>query len=117
MNFHHTSPILRIKDLYRSIGYYQNQLGFTHDWTHDNNFASLTRGNANILLCEGDQGFGKAWIYIGVGDCELLYQEYLQSRAIIKQKPTNFPWALEIQVEDLDENVIRFGSQPIINES
>jgi hypothetical protein len=117
MNFHHTSPILRIKDLHRSIEYYQNQLGFSVDWTHDNNFASLTRGNANILLCEGDQGLGKAWIYIGVGDCELLYQEYLQSGAIIKQKPTNFPWALEIQVEDLDENVIRFGSEPIINKS
>ena len=26
--------------------------------------------------------------------------------------PTNFPWALEMQIEDPDGNVLRFGSEP-----
>jgi hypothetical protein len=26
--------------------------------------------------------------------------------------PTNFPWALEMQVEDPDGNVLRIGSEP-----
>lgn len=111
INFHQASPILRVNNLSKSIDYYLTKLGFTLDWKHENNFASLSRGRANIMLCEGDQGQGKAWIYIGIGDTERLYQEYELSGAIIRQKPTNFSWALEMQIEDLDGNVIRFGSE------
>ena len=32
--------------------------------------------------------------------------------APIRLPPTNFSWALEIQVEDPDGNVLRFGSEP-----
>ena len=64
------------------------------------------------MLCEGDQGQGKAWVYIGVGDTEFLHEEYKLSNAVIRQQPTNFSWALEMQVEDIDGNVIRFGSEP-----
>jgi hypothetical protein len=27
-------------------------------------------------------------------------------------EPTNFPWAVEIQVEDPDGNILRIGSDP-----
>lgn len=116
MNFHTASPILRVTKLENSLDYYQYKLGFSVDWVHKNNFASVTRGKANILLCEGDQGQGKAWIYIGVGDTEQLFQEYKRSGAFIRQEPTNFFWAMEMQVEDIDGNVIRFGSDPKKNE-
>lgn len=112
INFHHASPIFRVSDLVKSMEYYQNQLSFSLDWTHEKLFASVSRGKANIMLCEGDQGQGKAWIYIGVGDTEKLYEEYKNNGAFIRQGPTNFSWALEMQVEDLDGNVIRFGSDP-----
>jgi predicted enzyme related to lactoylglutathione lyase len=112
INFHHSSPIFRVDSLKRSLDYYTIQLGFMVDWIYEESFASVSRGQANIMLCQGDQGLGKAWIYIGVGDAELLYEEYNKSGAIIRQKPTNFSWALEIQVEDPDKNVIRFGSEP-----
>jgi catechol 2,3-dioxygenase-like lactoylglutathione lyase family enzyme len=112
MNFHASSPILRVLNLAESLAYYENKLGFRTDWNHENQVASVSRGAANIMLCEGDQGLGKAWVYIGVGDVELLFEEYSGKNAKIRQKPTNFSWALEIQVEDLDGNVIRFGSEP-----
>jgi len=31
---------------------------------------------------------------------------------IIRSEPANLPWALEMQVEDPDGNVLRFGSDP-----
>jgi catechol 2,3-dioxygenase-like lactoylglutathione lyase family enzyme len=111
-NFHPSSPIFRVTSLTKSLDYYNDQLGFKTDWIHEDNFASVSRGQANIMLCQGDQGAGRAWIYIGIGDTEALYEEYLKKGAVIRQKPTNFSWALEMQVQDPDGNVIRFGSDP-----
>jgi hypothetical protein len=34
------------------------------------------------------------------------------SGAKIRHPPTNYSWALEMQVEDLDGNVLRLGSAP-----
>lgn len=112
INFHPTSPIFRVSNLAKSVAYYESKLGFKVDWTHEDNFASMSRGQANLLLCQGDQGKGEAWVYIGVGDSEMLFKEFKMKGAKIRQGPTNFSWALEMQVEDLDGNVIRFGSDP-----
>jgi len=111
-NFHPASPILRVENLALSLEYYQNQLGFTIDWVYEEIFASVSRGPANIMLSQGDQGLGRAWLYIGIGDADLLYEEYGESGAKVRQPPTNFSWAYEMQVEDLDGNVIRFGADP-----
>ena len=43
---------------------------------------------------------------------EGLFEEYRGKGARIRQGPTNFSWALEMQVEDLDGNVLRLGSEP-----
>ena len=52
-----------------------------------------------------------AWI--GVEDARKLREE-LQARDVtIREGPTNYPWALEFRVQDPDENVIRFGSEPL----
>ncbi|HSH17195.1 MAG TPA: VOC family protein [Verrucomicrobiae bacterium] len=40
-------------------------------------------------------------------------QDELTARGVaIRHPPTNYPWALEMHVEDPDGNVIRFGSDP-----
>ncbi|HNL05642.1 MAG: hypothetical protein M9903_02875 [Saprospiraceae bacterium] len=64
------------------------------------------------MLCEGDQGQGKGkvWNYIEIGDTEKLLEEYKLSGAIIRQEPTSFSRAFEMQIEDIIGNVIRFGS-------
>jgi len=58
------------------------------------------------------QGRGGAWIWIGVEDVEKLHEEYKARGVAIRLPPTNYPWALEMHVEDPDGNVIRFGSEP-----
>lgn len=113
INFHHASPILRVHDLEASIGYFCNTLGFSLDWQDPTQFASVSRGDANLMLSVGDQGNPPAWVWIGVGDTQALRDEYAAKGARIRMEPTNFPWALEMHVEDLDGNVLRLGSEPL----
>lgn len=112
MNFHASSPILRVADLAKSLDYYNNVLGFATDWGHESGFASVSRQAANIMLCENDQGNPGSWVYIGVGDVVRLHDEFVGKGAIIRLPPTNYTWAMEIHVADPDGNVIRFGSEP-----
>jgi hypothetical protein len=52
------------------------------------------------------------WIWIGVQDVRALHSQYVHSGAKIRNPPNNFEWALEMQIEDLDGNVLRIGSDP-----
>ncbi|PYT25645.1 MAG: bleomycin resistance family protein [Acidobacteria bacterium] len=112
IGFEGSQPILRVEDMQVSLRFYVDKLGFENaSWGNDN-FTSVSRDRAAIYLCQGDQGRGGAWIWIGVEDAELLYEEYKARGVTIRLPPTNYPWALEMRVEDPDGNVIRFGSEP-----
>ena len=106
------APILRVADLRASIDYYVNILRFKVDWDADS-IASVSRDRCCIFLCEGDQGNPGVWMWIGVPDAAALHDELLAKGAKIRNPPTNYWWALEMQVEDLDGNVLRLGSDPI----
>jgi catechol 2,3-dioxygenase-like lactoylglutathione lyase family enzyme len=103
-------PILRIDNLATSLDYYVRVLGFKVDFQEI--IASVSRGRCALLLVQGDQGHPGAWVWVGVSDVESLYVEYRRKGARIRQAPTNFLWALEMQVEDPDGNVLRFGCEP-----
>ncbi|HLH09140.1 MAG TPA: hypothetical protein VKW78_18020 [Terriglobales bacterium] len=51
-------------------------------------------------------------MWVGVEDAGALFEEYRASEAKIRHPPTNYDWAYEMQVEDLDGNVLRMGSEP-----
>ena len=106
------TPIFRVQSLSASIDYYVKVLGFKIDWEHHGIIASVSRDRCAIFLCEGDQGNPGTWVWIGVGDAELLFDEYRRKGAKIRHPPTNYQWAYEMQIEDLDGNVLRFGSDP-----
>ena len=108
--FEGVTPILRVKDMQASIEHYVQVLGFKVDWQSPG-FASVSRDRCHIFLCEGDQGNPGAWVWIGVGDCQLLFAEYSANGAKVRHPPTNYPWAYEMQIEDPDGNVLRFGSE------
>ena len=110
--FEHASPILRVKDMGRSLKYYVDVLGFKNaDWGTDL-FTSVNRDGAGIYLCQGGQGMPGTWLWVGVEDAAALYAEYQASGAKIRMPPGNYPWAYEMHVEDPDGHVIRFGSEP-----
>lgn len=116
MFFGAPTPILPVSDLTASIDYYVDVLGFRLDWSEPGGygFASVSRGKCHLFLAEGDQGRpGSVWAWIGVGNVEALCEDYRRKSAKIRHPPTNYSWAYEMQVEDLDGNVLRMGSDPL----
>lgn len=111
--FECADPILRVEDMTAAVRYYTEVLGMRPaDWGSDG-FTSVNRDGAGIYLCRQGQGRGGAWAWIGVEDVLALYEEYRASGAKIVREPRNYPWALEMHVEDLDGNILRFGSAPL----
>ncbi|HTK95995.1 MAG TPA: glyoxalase superfamily protein [Terriglobales bacterium] len=113
VSFECVFPILRVKNMKRSLKYYLNKLGFKLDFGGPGGFASVSRDKCAICLAEGDQGHLGGWVWIGVKDTAALHQELKAKGAKIANPPTNFPWALEMQVADPDGNILRMGSEPL----
>jgi predicted lactoylglutathione lyase len=110
--FEHIDPILNVSDLEASVGYYVNTLGFEKaDWVAGH-FTCVMRDACTIYLCEGCQGNPGTWVWTGVENVDTLYEEYKSTEARVRDEPANYPWAWEMRIEDLDGNVIRFGSDP-----
>ena len=102
------TPILRVADVQASVDYYTRALGFNVDFFDV--IASVSRDRCSVFLVQGDQGHVGGWVWIGVNDVDALHAEFRRNGAIIRQKPTNFSWACEMQVADPDGNVMRIGS-------
>ncbi|MGA9584757.1 MAG: glyoxalase superfamily protein [Terracidiphilus sp.] len=108
------TPVLRVASVTASIDYYTGALGFHVDFKFPNEsapfFASISRGRCHLFLSDGDQGNPGSWVWIDGVNVEAVYDEFRASGAKIRNPPTNYEWALEMQVEDLDGNVLRIGS-------
>lgn len=114
--FQGVTPILPVKDLPASIDYYVNVLGFKVDFQEPGIIASVSRDRCGIFLIQGDQGHPGTWVWVGAQDVESLFEEYKTKGANIRHPPTNYYWACEMQIEDLDGNVLRLGSEPKKNQ-
>lgn len=116
VRFENSQPILRVENMAASLRFYVGLLGFQNASWGSEDFTSVNRDQAGIYLCRGGQGAGGAWIWIGVEDVAKLREEFAARGVAIRMEPRNFPWALEMHVEDPDGNVIRFGSEPLPQE-
>ena len=111
--FEGAQPILSVHNIPSTVRSYTDVLGFKNaEWGNDF-FTCVVRDRASIYLCRGGQGQSGTWVWVGVEDVSLLYDEYKDSGARIRMTPKNFPWAYEMHVEDLDGHVRRFGSEPL----
>ena len=102
-------PILNVRSVPDSVRYYVDVLGFKVDWDASD-YASVSLDRHAIMLCQGGQGQSGTWIWIGVEDVEELFHKYTASGAKFRQELTNYTWAYEMRIEDLDGHVLRFGS-------
>ncbi len=112
VHFEGSQPILRVENMQASLRFYVGLLGFQNSGWGTDDFTSVTRDRAGIYLCQGGQGRGGAFVWIGVEDAEKLHEELKARGVSIRMPPANFPWALEMQIEDPDGNVLRLGSEP-----
>ena len=103
-------PVFRVKDVQASIAYYRDALGFELRWGWGEGFACVARDKCTLFLTDDNQSQPRMWVWIGVDDVRALHEQYVSSGAKIRNPPNNFEWALEMQVEDLDGNVLRIGS-------
>ena len=104
-------PILYVHDLATSQRYFRDQLGFKLDWTDSDDFASVSRGDTHVFLCQQCQGHAGSWLWVATPDVDKLYADLRERGATIKAEPKNQPWGLrEMQVADVDGNVLRIGS-------
>lgn len=110
VHFEHANPILTVTDMPAAVAYYVGVLGFEEASWGDENFTYVSRDGAGIYLVRGGAARTGSWVWIGVDDVEVLYEELKDTDARIHHEPANYPWALEIRVEDLDGNVLRIGS-------
>ncbi len=106
-------PILSVKDMQASRAFYVDLLGFEEAPWGTDQFTHFSRDQAGLYLCQGGQGHPGTWIWIGFdGDMLALFKQ-LQAQGIpVRQGPVNYSWALEMQLEDPDGNVIRLGTDP-----
>lgn len=106
-----TIPILRVESLKASQAYFRDRLGFTIEWTDEDDFSGISRGDARFFLCERCQGRGASWSFVFVKDVDALYAELKGRGAKIQRPPQDERWKLrEMHVVDVDGNVIRFAS-------
>ncbi|MBL4686719.1 MAG: VOC family protein [Nannocystaceae bacterium] len=106
-------PIFNVGELKTAQGYYTDVLGFSLDWEDGEpaDFASVSRGDATLFLCQGCQGTPGAWMMVFVSDVDALHREWVAKGARIRMPPTDMRWQLrEMHVSDPWGNVIRFGS-------
>ena len=106
-------PILTVGDLKASTRYYREALGFKLDWDWGDppDFASVSRGDGILFLCQGCQAPRGAWTMLFTRNVDKLHEEFRKRGAEIRMAPTDMPWGLrEMQVADPDGNVLRFGS-------
>lgn len=111
--FYNPIPILNVKSVSASIDYYVSKLGFKKDWEwgDPSDFASVSRNDCKIFLCQGGQGNSGTGMSIFVGNVDVVYKELKDGGAIIRKEPTNYPWGVrEMRVEDPDGHTMRIGT-------
>ena len=108
-------PILNVTDLDRSLAFYVDVLGFKVGFRQEG-FAGIGRDGRSLYLCQGGQGHPGTWVWVGVEDVRSFYEEIRTKGVKVRHAPQNYPWALEMKLEDPDGHVLRIGSEPLEGE-
>jgi len=109
------TPILRVSDIQASIAWYGALFGMRRLWGAEpphEGFGAVGAEEATLMLCEGEQGCIRTWVWIGVEDVERLYERCQIEGVRVVSPPAHYPWAYEMRIEDPDGHILRVGSEP-----
>lgn len=110
-------PFLQVKNAQKSCAFYCDLLGFQKDWEYQPEpglpcFISISRGEIRLFLTEDPESAFGALVYCYVEDVDHLYQNLVVQGVELEWSPTDTPWQTrEMQIQDLDGNKLRFGSE------
>ena len=109
------NPSLDVQDLSASVRYHVEVLGFAV-YVQTPALGIVESDGHQIHLRKGGRDSSPTRIWIGVEDVAVLYEQYMARKVKIAQEPTNYTWAYQMIVEDLDGNLLVFGSAPLEDE-
>jgi uncharacterized glyoxalase superfamily protein PhnB len=110
-------PEIPVRDMSEAAAYYQDNLGFTVDWSDEElGLAGISKGDCRMFLANPD--FRKArgnigpvliWLNLNSKDeVNDLYRIWSSSQARLISEPESKPWGLhEFMAKDLDGNLFR----------
>jgi uncharacterized glyoxalase superfamily protein PhnB len=106
-----------VKDIKAAADYYENHLGFTHDWGDEElGLAGISKGNCRIFLANeryrkarGNVGPALTWLNLdSKEEVDDLYLVWSASNAKMISAPESKAWGLhEFTAADLDGNLFR----------
>lgn len=102
------NPNLSVFDVAESVAYYVNVLEFD-PYVETPTLGIVERDGHQIHLIQSTQDDHPVQVWIGIEDTATLYDQYKVKGARIRQEPTNYSWAYQMVVEDLDGNLLTFG--------
>jgi len=108
VHFENCNAIMRVEDMNAALHFYVDLLGFENATWGTEDFTSISRDSASLYLCRGGQGRGG--LESKMQRSCMSNSKDLSINVILP--PTDYPWALEMQIEDPFGNVLRFGSEP-----
>jgi catechol 2,3-dioxygenase-like lactoylglutathione lyase family enzyme len=109
------NPSLDVQDLPASIEYYVEVLGFEL-YVETPALGIVECDGHQMHLRQGGPDSAAARVWIGVEDIAVLYERYRARGIKFAQEPANCSWAYQMIVEDLDGNLLVFGSGPLEGE-
>ena len=112
VRFECSEPILCVENMQASLQFYVNGLGFQNAPWGSKEFTHVSRDRAGIYLCKSGQGSGGAWPGSAWKTSKGFTRNTKARGVVIRMAPTNYPWALEMHIEDSHGNVLRLGSEP-----
>ena len=110
-------PEIPVKDIKEAAAYYENNFGFTVDWSDEElGLAGISKGNCRVFLANSDfrKGYGNigpvlTWLNLQSNDeVDELYRLWSDSKAKLISAPESKPWGLhEFTAADPDGNLFR----------
>jgi hypothetical protein len=125
MSLQRVAPVLLVKDIHASVGFWRERVGFETDEIYGDppNFAMPTRDGVTFMLVEVPKGTDVPpphWrvvdkvnqAYVWVTDANALYEELRGRGAPIDFTIYDTPWGTrEFGIQDPDEHDIAFGQR------
>ncbi|MEN7549083.1 VOC family protein [Rapidithrix thailandica] len=107
-------PVLASLDIAKTVGFYEEKLGFHSIWM-DENYGIVERDEIAIHFWKcADKLFPEnTSCYVEVTDIDVLYQEMLAVKVVHPNGPLKKQaWGMrEFAILDLDGNLIKFGEK------